>query len=111
MKGRARCWSCVTLGLLVSGLIHAAAAGWWLRGWSPQAGPPATPPEAQIVELALAVFDEPLVQTQGSHADSLSGVHVVDACDRATAGTGAAGEADIRPLRRHSQLAFFSVDD
>ncbi len=63
MKGRARCWSCVTLGLLVSGLIHAAAAGWWLRGWSPQAGPPATPPEAQIVELALAVFDEPLVQT------------------------------------------------
>jgi protein TonB len=56
VKGRARCWRCVALGLLASGLIHAAAAGWWLRGWPPPTSLAETRPETQLVELDFAVF-------------------------------------------------------
>lgn len=31
MTRGARCWRCVALGLLSSGLLHATAAGWWLN--------------------------------------------------------------------------------
>lgn len=56
MKGRARCWRCVALGLLASGLIHAAAAGWWLRDWSPPTDLPESPTEAHRLELDLGIF-------------------------------------------------------
>lgn len=53
MKGRARCRRCVALGLLASALIHAAAAGWWLRDWGP---PRASLSETRVVELDLSMF-------------------------------------------------------
>lgn len=62
MNGRGRCWPCAASGLLMSGLIHAAAAGWWLSDWSTQAGLQEPPPEALTVELDLAVFDTASVQ-------------------------------------------------
>lgn len=52
MKIRPRCLRCVALGLVLSALIHGAAAAWWLQ----DRAPPTILPESRFVELDLSVF-------------------------------------------------------
>lgn len=52
MKVRPRCLRCIALGLVLSALIHGAAAAWWLHDRTPSV----IPPETRLVEIDLSVF-------------------------------------------------------